>query len=75
MDNTTCSEPHHRRRGVPVVYVSRPQLPIASVAPAVDAATRQQGARVVLSHSDRNSACGETRKRRDAAERAIYIYI
>ena len=41
MDNTTCSEPHHRRRGVPVVYVSRPQLPIVVLAPAKDVSGSQ----------------------------------
>ena len=62
----TCSEPRHRRRGVPVRRVARPELPVDIVAPAVDAAVDQQGARVIDSRGDGHDACGPGETRREA---------
>ena len=66
---TTCSEPCHRRRAVPVRRVARPQLPVFVVAPAVGAAARHQGARVGVSRGEGDDACGERRGRRRRARR------
>ena len=54
----TCPEPRHPRRRPPVTRVARPQLPVAVEAPAVDAATRQQGAGVRGSHGEGNGSWG-----------------
>ena len=58
---TTCPEPHHIRRRQHGTRVARPQLPVAVEAPAVDAATRQQGARVVAVCIDGDSSWGRRR--------------
>ena len=48
----TCPEPRHRRRGVSVIRVARPQLSVAVCAPAINASAGQHNARVVVSRGD-----------------------
>jgi hypothetical protein len=55
----TCPQPRHRRRRELVGRVARPQLPLLVVAPADGAAARQQGARVLVTHSEGDDACSE----------------
>ena len=58
----TCTEPPHSRRGQAVRCIASPQLPVLVVAPAVDAAARQQGAGTVYSHSNGENTWHKRRK-------------
>ena len=58
----TFSESRHPRRRVLVILVARPQLPVAVEAPAVDAAARQQGARVSVSLGEGDGSLGRRRR-------------
>ena len=49
---STRRKPRHPRRCQPLHLVARPQLPVAVVAPAVDAAAAQQGTRVIVSRGE-----------------------
>ena len=60
----TCPQPRHPRRRVSAVRVARPQLPVAVGAPAVDAAARQQRARLVGTRGEGDGACPERREGR-----------
>ena len=53
----TCPQPRHPRRRVSVIRVARPQLPVVVKAPAVNAAARQQRARVEASGAQGDDAC------------------
>ena len=66
----TCPQPRYPRRRVSVVLVARPQLPPAVGAPAVDAAARQQRARVLVSGDEGADNC-----RRKARRTYAYMYI
>ena len=68
----TCPQPRHPRRRVSVVKVARPQLPVAVPAPALDAAARQQRARMAASRAEGDDACHETQRE---ARRLYFIFI
>ena len=57
----TFPEPRHSRRRQLGTRVARPQLPVVVEAPAVDAAARQQGARVIAVCMDGDSSWGRRR--------------